>query len=138
MMPKPDEKDMSRMPQPIILVEGDFLALGPQEAAALVPFEAAFDRGSLVAVNPSVRAQYMKVMSSLIAPGGRILLVTVERDATKDGKRGPPFEVTEADLRTLCANTFDVTLLERKDVLAENQHFQAQGVSRMNECAYLL
>jgi len=138
MMPKADEKDMARMPQPIILVEGDFLALGPQEAAALVPFEAAFDRGSLVAVDPSVRAQYMQVMSSMIAPGGRVLLVAVERDATKDGKRGPPFEVTEADLRTLCAKTFDVSLLERTDVLAQNQRFKDLGVTRMNECVYLL
>merc|ERR1711879_1056568 len=96
MMPKPLEKDVVTMPQPIILVEGDFLALGSKEAQALVPFDAAFDRGSFVAVDPASRAKYAQVLSALMAPGGRVLLQAVEKDVPSDGRLGPPFELSEA------------------------------------------
>jgi len=140
MMPKQQEKDMARMPQPIILVEGDFLALGSKEAEALVPFDAVFDRGSFVAIDPASRPQYAQVLGSLVAPGGKVLLAAVERDATSDGRFGPPFELTEAQVRKLCGDKFEVVLLERNDVFAlpAEKRWQEMGVTRFHECTYLL
>lgn len=40
-----------------------------------------WDRGSLVAIDPSLRAKYASVLLSALAPGGQILLVAFERIA---------------------------------------------------------
>jgi len=132
------EGDAARTPPPVLVIEGDFLSLGPDDAAALVPVPAAFDRGALVAVRPAERARYAQVLSDLVAPGGRALLVTVEHDAFADGKLGPPFEVSEADVRALYGEQFDVELLVREDVLEQNPAMRDRGCGYFRECAYLL
>ena len=78
-------------PPPVIFLEADFLELKEKEATALVPFEAAFDRGSLVAVEPSDRERYAAALTHLMAPKGRVLLVAVEHDGFANQK-GPPYE----------------------------------------------
>jgi len=126
------------LPPPVVLVEGDFLAVGPAEAEAFVPFQAALDRGSLVAIRPSDRPRYARVLADLVAPGGRVLLVAVEHDAFADGRLGPPFEVTEADVRALYEDKFEVQLLLREDRLDKDAGMRARGLTRFHECAYLL
>lgn len=121
-------------PPPVILVEGDFLALGGAEAEALMPFEAAFDRGSLVAVDPRDRREYARALTGLVAPGGRVLLITTEHDAFADGRLGPPFEVLESDVRTLFEAGFEVRQLHRQDIV----DFRERGCTRSAEAAYLL
>lgn len=120
---------------PVILIQGDFMDLGQAEADVLVPFDAAFDRGSLVAVEPKDRRKYASAMGRMIAPGGRVLLCAVEHDAFKDGRLGPPFEVTEMDIRTLFSEEFDVTPLERDD---KPEEFADRGCKRFTEAIYLL
>eukprot|EP00435_Cladocopium_sp_Y103_P040059 s1194_g10.t2 len=83
------EQSRREPPPPVILVEGDFLELGEVEAKALVPFEAAFDRGSLVAIEPDDRERY--ALTHLMASGGRVLLVAVEHDGFGQ-RKGPPYE----------------------------------------------
>ncbi|CAK9106019.1 Thiopurine S-methyltransferase (Thiopurine methyltransferase) [Durusdinium trenchii] len=78
-------------PPPVIFLEGDFLELNAEMAKALVPFEAAFDRGSLVAVEPDDRKPYATALTHLMAPGGRVLLVTVEHDGFGE-RKGPPYQ----------------------------------------------
>lgn len=138
MMPIPSEKDTPVMPQPVIIIEGDFLALGKKEAQVLVPFPAAFDRGSMVAVKPEVRKQYMQVMADMMAPGGRVLLVTVEHDPFKDGVLGPPHSIPEADLRELCKGVFDVKQLARVDNFNQDSMFKQRGSTFSFEAVYLL
>lgn len=121
-------------PPPVILIEGDFLALGDAEADALMPFEAAFDRGSLVAVEPKDRKEYARALTGLIAPGGRVLLCTTEHDAFADGRLGPPFEVLESDVRTLFEASFEVRQLHREAI----DDFRERGCTRAAEAVYLL
>lgn len=121
-------------PPPVILVEGDFLALGDSEAEALLPFDAAFDRGSLVAVEPKDRREYAQALTGLIAPGGRVLLIATEHDAFADGRLGPPFEVLESDVRTLFEASFAVRQLHRADI----EDFRERGCTRAAEAVYLL
>mmetsp|Transcript_11449 Transcript_11449/g.15399 ORF Transcript_11449/g.15399 Transcript_11449/m.15399 type:complete len:148 (-) Transcript_11449:62-505(-) len=130
--------DGQRMPSPILFVLGDFLAIGEPEAQALVPFDAAFDRGGLVAVAPGERRRYAEALASLLQPGGRLLLVTVEHDAFADGRLGPPFEVTEGEVRTLFGGSFEIRLLRREDRFHADAGMRARGCTRFNECAYLL
>ena len=79
----------------IMLLKGDFFKLTEQDMGGKV--DAVFDRGSLVAIQPDMREAYVKVMRSLMARGGKILLVALEH---KEGK-GPPFAVDEAEVRRL-------------------------------------
>ena len=68
----------SDAPAVLRAVEGDFLHLSPSAADALgLPrFDAAFDRGALVAVLPEDREAYVATLAGLMAPEGRVLLVT--------------------------------------------------------------
>jgi len=79
----------------IMLLRGDFFELTEKETGGKCT--AVFDRGSLVAIEPNMREAYLRVMERILAPGGKILLVTVEHD---EGK-GPPFSITEEDVRRL-------------------------------------
>jgi len=126
------------MPAPVLFVRGDFLALGSAEAEALVPFDAAFDRGGLVAVQPGDRPRYAQALAALLRPGGRLLLVTVEHDPFANGNLGPPFEVTEKEVSALFAGDFEVRLLKREDRYAVDEGMRARGCTRFFECGYLL
>mmetsp|Transcript_64635 Transcript_64635/g.179242 ORF Transcript_64635/g.179242 Transcript_64635/m.179242 type:complete len:330 (+) Transcript_64635:55-1044(+) len=126
------------LPSPVLFLEGDFLNLGPDEAAALVPFDAAFDRGGLVAVDPGERRRYAEVLSLLLSPGSRSLLVTVEHDAFADGRLGPPFEVAEPEVHALFDDNFEVRLLLQEDRFHLDAGMRARGCTRFHECTYLL
>lgn len=58
-------------------------------------FDAAFDRGALIAIEPEDRPQYVSVLTSLMAPGGKILLVAIEHEPAF----GPPHSLNEAQVR---------------------------------------
>lgn len=132
-----EESTRAEPPPPVIFIEGDFLKLGPEEAKVLVPFPAVFDRGSLVAILPESRKQYACAVTELVEVGGRVLLIAVEHDPFKSGL-GPPFEVTEADVKELYAAEFEVRLLHREDRMEKEPAWRERGATRFNECAYLL
>jgi len=84
----------------IALLKGDFFGLDEVDTDGR--FEAIFDRASLVAIDPTMREAYVDVMGKLIQPGGKILLVVIERcTGTEEDKSGPPFTVPEAEVRRL-------------------------------------
>ena len=84
----------------LTLLKGDFFAL--DETATSGRFEAIFDRASMVAIDPSLRKDYVSVLGSLLKPGGKILLVSIERrSGTEEDKAGPPFSLTETNIREL-------------------------------------
>ncbi|KAL1524881.1 hypothetical protein AB1Y20_019761 [Prymnesium parvum] len=118
------------------VVEGDFLQLSPQMLAdfGLGTFDAAFDRGALVAVNPADRPQYAEVLTSLICPGGKVLLVAVEHEPFF----GPPFSLTHEQVTTLFSDHFEVQLLQREDTLDKEPSWRERGATKFEEVAYLL
>ncbi|XP_068093058.1 thiopurine S-methyltransferase-like isoform X2 [Hyperolius riggenbachi] len=62
-------------------------------------FDGIWDRGALVAVNPSDRERYVNVLLPLLKKDGRHLIVTVEYDASIHP--GPPFYVPDSDIERL-------------------------------------
>ena len=128
--------------EPAVLraVEGDFLRLtkSAADAMSLPKFDAAFDRGALVAVAPSDRAAYASTLTGLMAPAGRVLLVAVEDDALSDGRLGPPFALSEAQVRELFGADFDVELLQREDRIDLEPTWRKRGCTHFSEAAYLL
>jgi thiopurine S-methyltransferase len=103
----------------MLLLKGDFFDL--DEIATDGSFDAVFDRASLVAIDPTLRSDYVQVMSKLIRPGGKILLVVIERmsgNEDEDKTAGPPFSVPEAQVRALYETqewVKAVTLLEEME-----------------------
>jgi len=84
----------------IVILNGDLFDL--DETVTNGRFDAIFDRGSLVAIQPTLREQYINIMRQLLAPGGRILLSVFERrSGTDEDRTGPPFSVSESDMHQL-------------------------------------
>jgi len=124
---------------PVLLVQGDFLQLGPSEVEALVPFDAAFDRGGLVAVEPAERQRYANVLKKLVKPGGRLLQVVAEHEPFKGGKLGPPFSIAEAEIHELFGNSFEIRKLCREDTIDRPPGgMRERGLSHFYENIYLL
>eukprot|EP00405_Crypthecodinium_cohnii_P011569 CAMPEP_0206439006 /NCGR_PEP_ID=MMETSP0324_2-20121206/11961_1 /ASSEMBLY_ACC=CAM_ASM_000836 /TAXON_ID=2866 /ORGANISM="Crypthecodinium cohnii, Strain Seligo" /LENGTH=331 /DNA_ID=CAMNT_0053906559 /DNA_START=1 /DNA_END=996 /DNA_ORIENTATION=- len=138
MIPTVKADEGEKMPQPIMLLLGDFFGIGEKEAAALVPFDACLDRGSMVAIKPELRQQYIKTLHHLMAPGGRVLLVTTEHDKFADGSIGPPHEITENDLKKLAEGLFEVKQLERTNHIDMEDTLKRRGATYHYEAAYLL
>lgn len=71
-----------------------------------------YDRASLVALDEPTRRRYASHTSTLVKPGGRILLITFAFD--EKNRTGPPFHVSPAEVETLYADFFRIELLETK------------------------
>ncbi len=93
-----------------------------------------YDRAALIAMPENMRQMYVEKLLSLVKPGGRILLVTL--DYPQDELAGPPFSVPKAEVEALFANC-KVTHLERDD--ADETHPRRQrGLSRFAEEVWLI
>ena len=98
----------------------------------------AFDRAALIALPPELRARYVPHLVELLAPGARILLVTLNYDQLV--MSGPPFSVPGAEVRALFAPTCEVELLEQHECLeeADNARFKTRGLRSMEEQVWSL
>ena len=116
-------------------VQADFIEWDAASASkfGLGSFDAAFDRGGLVAINPADRAQYADNLGQLIAPGGKLLLVTVEHEPAF----GPPHSIDEAEVRKLLGSTFDIKQLTRENRLEIEPTWKARGATSFHEVAYM-
>ena len=76
------------------------------------------------------------VLAAILAlPPARLRLFVAEVCARK---HGPPFSVDEAEVRELFAPQWQVELLERRDILAQEPGFRAEGVSALSTAVYRL
>ena len=76
----------------VTILQGDFFDLDDT-------YDAAVDRGALVAFSPSDRVRYSNHLKARLAPSALILLVTIEFDPTR--KIGPPYPVFPDEVRRL-------------------------------------
>ncbi len=97
---------------------------------------AVYDRASLVALPPQMRERYAHHLAAMLPAGTRILLVTF--DYPQEQMSGPPFAVSEDEVRALYGQYAEIRLLAREDVLDQNPRFRQRGVSRMEENIFLL
>lgn len=126
------------------MIMGDFFACNEENCFGR--FQCAFDRGGLVAVDPSVRSKYAEVLDRLMAPGGKVLLVCFDRRAgSEEAKRnGPPFSVPQEEVRSLFEpRGYRVDQLSSYDQVDEvfkpdGQPWRAFGLTSMLDEVYLL
>ena len=111
----------------ITVFAGDFFEFDPPDRYNLV-----YDRAALIALPPEMRPRYLAHLSSLLAPGARGLLITLEY--SQADMQGPPFSVMPGELAGDPA--FDFRCLERNDVLASHPRFADKGLNELHEVAY--
>jgi thiopurine S-methyltransferase len=80
----------------------------------------------MIALPLDMRISYSKIMENIAPKNCQILLITTEYDYPE--LIGPPFSVTEAEVRDLYSNNFEISVLERLEKGIENQRFIELGV----------
>jgi thiopurine S-methyltransferase len=126
----------------ISLLRGDFFELDSSKTGT---YDVIFDRASMVAIKPSLRESYVQVIKNVIAPGGKILLITLERQGTDEEavNKGPPFTIPEKTVRDLyggedCVKS--ITLLSAEDTFEKDpgQKERYAGVDKLMELVFLI
>lgn len=117
----------------IELICGDAFNL---DAEALAGCAAVYDRAALIALPPELRRRYVCELHAQLPAGCRGLLITLEYPPHE--KQGPPFAVPEAEVYELYGHDWTVATLERRDILAQQPAFAAEGVSQLVTAAYRL
>ena len=117
----------------IELICGDAFAL---DAGALSGCDAVFDRAALIALPPDMRQRYVHALYAALPGNCRGLLITLEYPPHE--KQGPPFTVPEAEVRDRYGRDWVVETLERRDILAQQPAFIADGVSALDTVVYRL
>lgn len=117
----------------IELVCGDVFAL---DAEVLAGCAGVYDRAALIALPPRMRERYVRGPLALLPAGCRGLLVTLEYPQHE--KAGPPFSVDADEVRALFGGDWELDMLERRDILAEQPGFAAEGVTRLHTSAWRL
>lgn len=112
---------------------GDFFALRAEDVADCANF---YDRAALIALPPEVRERYVAHMTSILPAHCLGLLITIDYDQSL--RNGPPFAVSEDEVRRCWSAGWSVELLESRDVLEENWKFLQLGITRLEEVAYRL
>jgi thiopurine S-methyltransferase len=83
-----------------------------------------------------MRERYAAHMANLFRGSVEALLIAV--DYPQKEMNGPPFAVSEGEIRTLFGDAFEIERLEIQDVLEAHQRFKDRGLTALTESAYLL
>ena len=112
---------------------GDFFQLVPEQ---LEDVRAVYDRASLIALPEDMRRRFSSRLTELLPVDVAMLLLTLEYPQTE--MPGPPFSVTQAEIRELFEPGWSVEWLHEEDVLAAHARFRQRGLSRLSESVYRL
>ncbi|XP_055076391.2 probable thiopurine S-methyltransferase [Misgurnus anguillicaudatus] len=93
-----------------------------------------WDRGALVAINPCDRQKYASLLISLMESDCKYLLDTLEYNP--ELYKGPPFLVTEGDVKYLFDVACDIELLQTVDGFEERH--RSWGIDSLTEKLYFL
>lgn len=110
------------------------LYCGDYFTTQIEPVDVVYDRAALIAMPQALRQMYADKLLSMVKPGGRILLVTL--DYPQQELDGPPFSVTKEEVEALF-NGCTIRHLARDD--ADESHPRRQrGLTRFAEEAWLI
>lgn len=110
---------------------GDFFDL---TASDLRDVRGVYDRASLIALPPDMRRRYVEKMAQILPPGTETLLIAFSYP--EDEMKGPPFSVTETEVRDLYGPGFEIRRLAVQDAIAANALLRDRGLSQLTEQAY--
>jgi thiopurine S-methyltransferase len=120
----------------ITFAQGNAFELSAEQARSMLhvaPEQAAvdgiMDRAALVAILPADRVRYAAGLRALLTRGGRILLETLEHDATS----APPHSVSEAEVEALFGGSFSIEKLREADITTDSPNLTAKGATFVRE-----
>lgn len=115
------------------IINGDVFNVPATQLAACGAF---YDRAAMIALPPELRTRLAGEVYAQLPAGARGLLITL--DYPEGQMQGPPFSVDEAEVRRLFDALWTVDLLERRDILASQPSFSANGVTALHTTVYSL
>ncbi len=117
----------------LAILVGDFFALTLEHTAQCT---AVYDRASMIAMNPDMRADYARQLAKVIPAGSTGLLLLIEYDQTR--MQGPPFSVSDANARELLLTNFDISELAHYHGPERLGNLAKRGLETLHERVYLL
>lgn len=117
----------------LTILLGDFFDLSEEDVKGVC---CVYDRASLVALPPSMRRVYSEQLANILPQPVPNLLVTLEYDENQ--MEGPPFSVSEDEVRASYEASHEVELLMDYDALAESPGLADKGVTSLREKVYHL
>jgi len=117
----------------IEVYQGDFFELQKEHLEDITDI---FDRASLVALPEDMRKLYVNKMAEIQRPKTRTLLVTLSYDTAE--MNGPPFSVTDEEVRDLYSENYSIDKLCFKNVINEETGLKNRGLSALVETVYKL
>lgn len=91
----------------LTLVCGDVTEVSALEESS---FDGVFDRAMLCALGDDLRINYVKAVTRCLRPGG--VFTSIPFAETANPASGPPFPITDAELRGLFKSNFEILYLE--------------------------
>ncbi len=116
----------------IAVLNGDVFTLKESDLDGVM---GVYDRAALIALPPEMRRRYAGLLGDMLPRDTRMLLITI--DYPQDRRSGPPFSVSDEEVRDLFGGNFEIEQVVSDDVLEENPRFQ-NDVDRLNENVYAL
>lgn len=112
----------------ISIYVGDFFG---SSVELLGDFDAIYDRAAIVALPPELRARYAPKLRELARDGARMLVLTFLYDGERAQKIGPPFSVSEEELRRL----YEGAAIERLDSITHQaaERLRHMGLESITE-----
>ena len=111
----------------IAIVCGDYFEFSDQ------PFDALYDRASLIALPPAIRPDYVRHTKSLLKPGAAQLLITLEYDQAM--VEGPPFSVQPEEVKRYWG---EIQSIDSHNCIEETPpKFRQAGLSEVIEAVWL-
>ncbi len=117
----------------IHLLRGDFFEL---TAGIIGNVAAVYDRAALISWAPALREAYVEHLAQLLAPGTRMLLITLEYPQPQ--MAGPPFSIRSDEIMRLYSPQFEIAEIGRQDVLQQEARIRGVGVKELFEVCYQL
>lgn len=114
----------------IEIIHGDAFGL---DAEVLANCAAVFDRAAMIALPPPMRVRYAEELYARLPSGCRGLLITLEYPQTD--RDGPPFAISEDEVRERYALSWQVELLERRSIPSDHPGF-VRGASKLDTAVY--
>ena len=112
---------------------GDYFDLKSSDTAACCAF---YDRASLIAMKPSMRADYARQLINLTRPDAQGLLLTIAYDESR--MNGPPFSVPDADVHLLLGSNCTIEVAEHYSGSDRLGNLAKRGLETLEERVYLL
>jgi thiopurine S-methyltransferase len=112
---------------------GDFFGLATVDIGRIDAF---YDRAALIALSASQRARYATRMAELLRPQTPGLLITLDYEQGR--MEGPPFAVTDTEVKDLHLDGFSIEQLAHIDIIDTQPRFREKGLTAMHESVYRL